>query len=52
MSRNDLVATGWAVGGLNPGGGEIFHTRSKRPTQPSVQLVWVIPVGTAAGEWR
>jgi len=29
VGRNVLGATGWAVGGSNPGGGEIFHTRSK-----------------------
>ena len=34
MGRNDLGATGWVVGESNAGGGEIFHTRSKRPWGP------------------
>ena len=29
------MATGWTVGGSNPGGGEIFHTCPDRPWGPS-----------------
>jgi hypothetical protein len=33
-----IVATGWMVGGSNPGGGEIFRTCPDRPWGPSSLL--------------
>jgi hypothetical protein len=33
-----LVGTGWTVRGSNPGGGEIFRTRSDRPWVPRSPL--------------
>jgi hypothetical protein len=32
--RISVVATGWLVWGLNPGGGEIFRTRPEGPWSP------------------
>jgi hypothetical protein len=31
LPPEDILATGWAVQGSNPGGGEIFHNRPGRP---------------------
>ena len=45
----------WSVRGSNPGGGEIFSTRSDRPWGPPSLLYngyRVIPGGKAAGAWR
>ena len=50
-----LLATGWAVRGSNPGGGEIFRTRPDRPSGPPSLLYngyRVSPGGKAAGAWR
>jgi hypothetical protein len=47
--------TGWTVRGSNPGGGEIFRTRSDWPWGPR-SLVYngyrFFPGGKAAGAWR
>jgi hypothetical protein len=48
------LATGWTVRGSNPGGGEIFRTRSDRPWgTPSLLYIRyrVFPVGKADGAW-
>ena len=42
------LATGWTVGGSNPGGGEIFRTRPDRPTQGRYR---VFPGLKTAGVW-
>jgi len=47
-------ATGWAVRGSNPDGGEIFRTRPDRPWGPPSHLYngnRVFPGGKAAGAW-
>ena len=49
------LATGWAVRGSNPGGGEIFRTRPDRPWGPTSLLYngyRVFPGVKAAGAWR
>ena len=49
------LATGWAVRGSNPGGGEIFRTRSERPWAPP-RLLYnghrVFPGVKRLGAWR
>jgi hypothetical protein len=48
------IATSWTVRGSNPGGGEIFRTRSDRPWGPPNLLYngfRVFPGGKAAGAW-
>ena len=48
------LATGWTIRGSNPGGGEIFRTRSDRSWgPPSLLYNWylVFPGGKAAGAW-
>jgi hypothetical protein len=48
------LAMGWMVRGLNPGGGEIFHTHPDRPWGPPSLLYtgyWVLPGGKVAGVW-
>jgi len=49
------LATGWTVRRSNPGGDEIFRTRSDRPWgPPSLLYNWyrVFPGDKAAGAWR
>jgi hypothetical protein len=49
------LTTGWTVRGLNPGGGEIFRTRSDRLWCPPSLLFngyRVFPEDKAAGVWR
>ena len=50
------LATGWAVWGSNPGGGEIFLTRLDQPWGPAPPSYTmgngIFPGGKAAGTWR
>jgi len=49
------LATGWTVRGSNPGGSEIFRTRSDRPWGPPSLLYIGYRVFSgvkAAGAWR
>ena len=53
--RDRAVATGWAVRGSNPGGGEIFRTPPDPPWgSPSLLRNGnrVFPGGKVAGAWR
>ena len=48
MRRDSVFATGWTVGGSNPGGGQIFRTPPDRPWGPPSLLsngYWVSFVG-------
>jgi hypothetical protein len=49
--KQNQLTTGWAVQGLNLGGGEIFHTlQTSTGAHPAFYMMGV--VGKAAGAWH